>query len=111
MKLKDQLSSLELSRILKALGVKQNAFISWELNRSGHSELVGISDAGSMPKYPTKEYISAFAVAELYKILSELNPHACFMDGIIPEELANYIAEEIINELKSKKIKEGAVKP
>lgn len=66
MKLEDQVASLELSKRLKELGVKQNSLFSWNKQRYGCYLI------GNNPNYDSNiidECIAALTVAELGKIL------------------------------------------
>lgn len=63
MKLQNQVTSLDLSKQLKELGVKQESLFHWELDEDENSRIV------YDPK-PTRDYdFSAFTVAELGEML------------------------------------------
>lgn len=98
MNLEQQVSSLELSKTLKNLGVRQESAFYWfRMNEYFVWKLI------QMPEQPEPgDYFSAFTVAELYKIHCDLDPHACyrFPEGIEPEHLADHLAEEICQLLK-----------
>lgn len=120
MKLEQQVSSLELSKTLKNLGVRQESAFYWaEPFPLVSSELRLISKEvrekwskgnGGGAIHFEQEAINAlmnhihaaFTVAELYKIHCDLDPHACyrFPEGIEPEHLADHLAEEICQLLK-----------
>ena len=63
MKLEQQLTSLELSKRLKELGVKQNSHFYWF-----YHEMSNFWDIVNNHKY-TNKYYSAFSVAELGELL------------------------------------------
>ena len=110
MKLEDQLTNKELSIKLKELGVKQDSYfyqvdfhngyaeehrdyeknLKWELRIEGNS-------------YNFKNRISAFTVAESYKEIANLDIHHEYnLDGIIPEKLADELAEQLIYLIENK---------
>ena len=76
MKLKQQVTSLELSKKLKELGVKQDAFWSWyEANDYDDIPRLNRSDEHcpvcTLPKQTFEDKYSAFTVAELGELLPE----------------------------------------
>lgn len=76
MKLEDQVCNLELSRRLKELGVKQDAFYSWyEATDRDDDERLNRTDENcptcNLPKQPFEEKIAAFTVAELGEMLGD----------------------------------------
>lgn len=111
MKLENQVCSKEWAEKLKKLGVKQDSMLYWcdkELQMKTALGYIGNGCEGSdgspdwisdedFEEYYEKKY-SAFTVAELYKILSDLDPHWDFNNllGIIPEQLADFLAEKIV---------------
>jgi hypothetical protein len=108
MKLEHQVVSLELSKRLKELGVKQKSLWCWANNMSDRGFYLKtgwriLPWDFFITEETNPEIISAFTVTELYKILSELDPHWDFNDsiGLIPEEVADYLAEKVIH-LKEK---------
>lgn len=74
MKLEDQVTSLELSKKLKELGVKQESMFSWVLDRhDGETYVVDFNDACGLCSRSyngsRENAISAFTVAELGEML------------------------------------------
>ena len=68
MKLEKQVVSLELSKKLKELGVKQDSLFYWHTNKHGHPEFIRQTkeNEGSLTDLETH---SAFTVAELGEML------------------------------------------
>lgn len=64
MRLEDQVASLELSRKLKALGVKQESVFVWYGNEDKGTSYVGLASS-----YSSRGICAAFTVAELGEIL------------------------------------------
>lgn len=64
MTLESQVVSLELAKLLKELGVKQDAYFSWRDDKKDGWTLVWPWNKG-------REYFSAFTVAELGEMLPE----------------------------------------
>jgi hypothetical protein len=72
MKLEQQVTSLELSKQLKELGVKQESVFWWNvLFNSGETELENFQRYKTSDGSPCDDSISAFTVAELGEMLPE----------------------------------------
>lgn len=110
MKLEQQVSSLELSKTLKNLGVRQESAFYWDniISKDMDETEAALWTKGEcihgaeFYEGPSDHAFAAFTVAELYKIHCDLDPHACyrFPEGIEPEHLADHLAEEICQLLK-----------
>ena len=72
MKLEDQVTSLELSKRLKELGVNQESLFYWtHLNGEDFLMIVKDFEGESIPKDRKDEFTSAFTVAELGEMLPD----------------------------------------
>lgn len=107
MKLENQVCSLELSKRLKELGVKQDSLWWWH-GRMMADEMhytITSCDVREECREECGFLASAFTCAELMKIHYELN-YGNYPDfsglGINPNGLANFIAKEIVGRLKLK---------
>lgn len=70
MKLEDQVCSLELSKKLKELGVKQDSIFHWVISEDGEWQLYDPTEYKGWEEHlEPNEEISAFTVAELGKML------------------------------------------
>lgn len=69
MKLEDQVTSIEISKRLKELGIKQEGVFSWALVVTKHGENWGLNLTDLVYVIPPKEVYSAFTVAELGELL------------------------------------------
>jgi len=83
MKLANQVSSLELSKKLKELGVKQESLFYYHYLRGLNEVIVYDVSAWSLRPKKTKGYrlTSAFTVAELGEIIFENDYHIPVYDG------------------------------
>ena len=68
MKLEEQVTSLEISKRLKELGVKQESLYGWRYKHNAHGEYV-LWSSGSSEEFVGDESYSAFTVAELGEML------------------------------------------
>jgi len=104
-----QLTNLELSKRLKELGVKQES-LWWWVNFEGISK-----DDPAYGGYPDWQLVqedndfsdrdaySAFTVAELYQIHWKAFGRFPSVIGLKPTQIANYLAEELIERKKKYK--------
>lgn len=92
MKLESQVTSLEISKRLKELGVKQESLFWWDSSNSiccaGPKRMGNTFYPENLDSYYTKNTISAFTVAELGEMLPEditvegINYQIQFTNGI-----------------------------
>lgn len=95
MLLKNQVTSLGLSKRLKELGVKQESFFWWYAHREMQTNKL-IEWRIIQHNASSNESCSAFTVAELLNLLDE--------EVTIPkvENIADYLAEKICSKLMQK---------
>ncbi len=90
MKLEQQVTSLELSKRLKELGVKQESLFYWSENGNLITEeeynnfVDWVDSVGKPDNYSVEQHYSAYTVAELGEILSS------YQQGIMPSWNANF---------------------
>ena len=100
MKLETQVSNLELSKKLKELGVKQDSY-HYYFKQKGHGEWTMTDfDLAQVVGNPNYKMVSAYTVAELYKLHIEKFSQCHIRNNIRPEYLADYLAESYINKVK-----------
>lgn len=58
----DQLTSVDLSKKIKELGIEQDSFFYWVLNENKEFEICKITE---LPNYQNNEHFSAFSIPEL----------------------------------------------
>jgi len=118
MKIKEQVTSLELSKKLKGLGVKQESFIYWTNNRVKRDYREYVLESGT--PIITENCYSAFTVAELGLLLpnyvctyKDENDWFCnpkfkqftnFTSGVIADTEANARAKCLIYLIENKLI-------
>lgn len=89
MKLEQQVTSLELSKRLKELGVKQKSLYFWQQIGIRKGSLVQNQNTGHFDTNEITDWYSAFTVAELGEILKDKVTHSMpiFYEGEwIPSE-------------------------
>lgn len=125
MKLEDQVCSLELSKRLKELGVKQDSHFYWQNFEAAHKyeDLALVYTAKTYDEFmifpfgvkerincesewdeipvSERQCFSAFTVAELINMLQEITQEPIIIP--VGESVANYLAQELIDEKSSKK--------
>jgi hypothetical protein len=97
MELQKQVVSLELSKKLKSLGVKQESLFYWvdrgNLDRRGKGEMQ-VQCADCADEYGNEKHFSAFTVAELVNMLTEVG----IDDNISLREISpDFLANKLIN--------------
>ena len=116
MKIEDQVTSLELSKKLKELGVKQESYFKWEERDGGYLELYHSKETSCAHKY-----YSSFTTSELLELLPKEwiriefhgKKYYCFyyfmeeekleLEDILPNSLAKmliYLIENNLLEIK-----------
>ena len=93
MTLEQQVVSLELAKKLKELGCKQESYFWWDIN----GELTHFGD-GENSDYAVER---AYSVAELLNMLQEIRN--CEIIIPVVSNVADWLAQEIINEKSPKK--------
>jgi hypothetical protein len=69
MKLEEQVTSLELSKRLKELGVKQESFFKWQRRESPYTDGWALG-SGHLGDYAVAESYSAYTVSEISEMLN-----------------------------------------
>ena len=98
-----QLTNLELSKFLKELGVKQESLWCW----TNENDEPVLQENVSYNKFEKKDKtyfdcLSAFTVAELYKIIYDKGLDFGLPNRLKPEIIPTYIANFLIMELEYK---------
>jgi hypothetical protein len=110
MKLEEQVCSLELSKKLKELGVKQESLFVWyHYIRESLGEDIDrwiLVPSSELNHEVFSEITSAFTVAELYSLSYGLGIDVSLnSDDYMAHELCNYLAEQIIWHIENGKVK------
>ncbi len=101
MKLEDQVTSLEISKRLRELRVKQESLFYW-------ANTIGQEDQSCWRIEPkiedvSMEYISAFTVAECISMLQSIQGDSIII-AIEIKNVANYLGREIIKHEEENKV-------